>query len=163
MFSNLLIIFSIQLLLADGFNIKSLYKGNSLNSVLFYPGKFNNQLPSELYSSFLTYVNKNDINVFISQDKENNSKVITNELKDFKKCLVSHSFSANDAIEFFTECNSVDKLVLIDPLDDQFIKINMPSIEMPSVEVPGFDMPKFEIQKMWSNLESSIDIDKSIY
>ena len=160
MFSSLLIVFSFQLLLVDAFNIKSLHKGNSLNSVLFYPGKFNTQLPSELYSSFLTYVNKNDINVFISQDKENNSKVISNELKDFKKCIVSHSFSANDAIEFFSECDSIDKLILIDPLDDKFIKVNMPSIEMPSVEVPGFDMPKFEIQKMWDNIENSIDIDK---
>ena len=160
MLSKVFFIISIQLLSTYAFNIKSLYKGNTMNSVLFYPGKLNKQLPGELYSTFLSYVNKKDINVFISQDKENNCKVISNDLKDFKNCIVAHSFSANDAIELFSECEDIYKLVLIDPLDDQIIKINMPTIKMPTVEIPGFEMPKFEIQKMWDEFENSVDIDK---
>lgn len=160
MLSRVFFLISVQLLATYAFNIKSLYKGNTMNSVLFYPGKFNSQLPPELYSTFLSYVNKKDISVFISQDKENNCKVISNDLKDFKNCIVAHSFSANDAIELFSECEDINKLVLIDPLDDQVIKINMPTIKMPTVEIPGFEMPKFEIQKMWDEFENSVDIDK---
>lgn len=160
MLSKVLFLYTVQLLAAYAFNIKSLHKGNTMNSVLFYPGKFNTQLPPELYSTFLSYVNKKNINVFISQDKENNCKVISNDLKDFKNCIVAHSFSANDAIELFSECEDISKLVLIDPLDDKIIKINMPTIKMPTVEIPGFEMPKFEIQNMWNELENQVDIEK---
>ena len=152
------LLFINSLLFASSFNIKSALKSSSKSSVLFYPGKFNKVLPSELYSNFLNLINKNDINVYISQNEEENLNFINNKLTESNNCIVSHSFSANDALNLFSKSNDVDKIVLIDPLDDEFIKINMPAIKLPSIEMPGF--PKFDFQKMWSTFENTIDLDK---
>lgn len=153
MFNKLILsIFLSSFIFVNSFNLKSTYKSNSKNSILFFPGNLNKPLPSELYSTFLSLINKNEINVFISQDEDTNLNVLDSKLSDFNNCIVSHSFSANKALELFSKSNNINKIVLIDPLDDKLIKINMPSIKMP-------EFPNFDIQKIWNTFENTIDLN----
>lgn len=157
MFNKLILsIILSSFIFVNSFNLKSTYKSNSKNSVLFFPGNLNKPLPSELYSTFLSLINKNEINVFVSQDEDTNFNVLDSKLSDFNNCIVAHSFSANKALDLFSKSNNINKIVLIDPLDDELIKINMPSINMPSIKMPGFS--NFDIQKIWNTFENPIDL-----
>ena len=139
-----------NLVLTSGFQAKSFKSISSERSILFYPNIINKQLPSDLYSNFISNLQNKDINVLVSQDRLKNQKFINNNDNLSMKCIVSHSFSAKEAINFFND-NDIEKLVLLDPLDIE--KVNLPKFEIPK-------MPNF-INNIEENIfDNSISIQK---
>ncbi len=156
------IVYLLLLNLAMGYSFQMKTNKNNVfdKSVFFFPNIINKQLPSELYSNFISNIREKDINVLISQDETDNQNFFNTRSDNSNKCIVAHSFAARNAINFFEKNNEIDKMILIDPLD--FDKINFPTFEMPKMpKIPNF-IPKFEEKKSddtisIENLDSKIN------
>ncbi len=124
------------------------------NSVLFFPGKLNRMLPRELYNSFLNKLSENR-NIYVATPSfENNMKLVSNITTNENLCVVSHSTSANDAIEICQNSENIASLVLIDPIDYLFFKNDFDSQQ--------FNIFKFleQTQDLEENISSFIEADK---
>lgn len=131
MISKIAFLTLLNFFFASGFQSKNIKSSNSNRSILFYPNIINKQLPSDLYSNFISNIQNKDINVLVSQDRLKNQKYINKNNDSPSKCIVAHSFAAKEAINFFNENDNIDKLVLLDPLDID--KINLPKFELPKM------------------------------
>ena len=137
------------------YNPIKIYSSNVKKSVLFYPAKLNKFVPYELYNDFLSKLGK-DKNVYIAQDNHDDNELLVNGINTSSDvCIISHSSSANDAVEFCKK-SYINKLILIDPIDDNnfnsnnFLKNNykVKSLNLDDVEekIHNFlETDKFEI------------------
>mgnify|MGYP001177023825 CR=1 FL=1 len=124
------------------------------NSVLFFPGKLNRVLPRELYNSFLNKLSGNRNTYVATPSLENNMKLVSNITTNENLCVVSHSTSANDAIELCQNSENIASLVLIDPIDYLFFKNDF--------DFDQFNVFKFleQTQDLEENISSFIEADK---
>ena len=126
------------------------------NSVLFFPGKLNKVLPRELYNSFLNKLSENRNTYVATPSLENNMKLVSNITTNENLCVVSHSTSANDAIELCQNSENIATLVLIDPIDYIFFKNDF------DFDFEQFNVFKFleQTQDLEENISSFIEADK---
>lgn len=95
---------------------------NSPKSILFFPANFKNNLPSELYGSFISKIS-DKTNFYISKDsnEENNKLIdeIINKSEDI--CLVSHLSSANNVLDLCKQNSKIKDIVLINPMNNRML------------------------------------------
>jgi len=101
-------------------------------SVLFYTGKLKNALPSDIYNSFLNKLADNRKIYIASSNLEKNLALINKITKKEKVSVISHSTSADDAIDLIKhieteekEEDNIENIILIDPIDHYYFKDNM--------------------------------------
>lgn len=113
-------------------------------SLLFFPARLNKNIPKELYSSFLNNLN-NKYDVTIGSDSVDiNSNYVNNLNENGKKLYVlSHSSGASSLLNLYKNNSSIEKMILIDPIDLNSIQI--PSLELPKFELPDFEVPEFKL------------------
>jgi hypothetical protein len=98
------------------YNIVHNVKPINKKSILFFPAKLKQNMPNELYSNFLFKLGE-QYEIYIGKDNMEENKKLIQEIPDNENlCIVSHSSSANDAIEL-SEDVTIKKLVLIDPIE----------------------------------------------
>ena len=87
------------------------------NSIIFLPGIISDTLPiDKLYSDFLNIISEKNINVHIPN--ENNIEALLDYNNDVTNItLVAHSNAALNAIEISNYSNSINNLVLLDPIN----------------------------------------------
>jgi|TARA_B110000285_G_scaffold34102_2_gene36135 hypothetical protein len=125
----------------DSYNLPGIA---SKPSLLFFPAKLNQNVPKELYSSFLNNLN-NKYDVTIGSDRVDiNSNYINTLNKNGEKVYVlSHSSGATSLIDLYKNNSSIEYMILIDPIDLNTIQI--PSLELPKFELPEFEIPEFKM------------------
>lgn len=120
------------------------------NTIIFFPGKLNRAIPEEMYGDFLSKLRK-QTKVCVAKDTyEDNYALLETLSKNEKICIVSHSASANDALNFCKRVSSddciVDNIVLIDPIDYLFFKND-------------YNLDNFDLMNM---LESAQEFEENI-
>merc|ERR1712072_1412641 len=114
------------------------------SSLLFYTGKLNNGLPSDIYNTFLNKFAETN-KIYIASSSADKNLALVNKITETDKLsIISHSTSANDAIELMKQIeythdkteekteektqentgDNIEKLVLIDPIDHYYFKDN---------------------------------------
>jgi hypothetical protein len=156
-----------RILLSLLFTISSTNSYNLPGSVnkpalLFFPARLKSNIPKELYSSFLNNLN-DSYDVTIGSDSvDTNSNYVNKLNKNGQKVYVlSHSSGASSLINLYKNNSSIEKMILIDPIDLNTIQI--PSLELPKFELPDFELPDFELPelKMFNfDLDLDLDIDE---
>ena len=160
MLKNTIYLLIFNFMFGNGFQMKT-YKNNIFDrSVLFYPNIINKQLPSDLYSNFISNIQEKEINVLISQDDISNQKYLRTKKNITNECIVAHSFASKNAIDFFEKNNEIDKMILIDPLD--YNQIKLPKFKMPEIPkmpsfIPNFSEIKSDKSVTIENLDSKIN------
>ena len=149
-----------RILLSLLFTSSSIYSYNLPGTVnkpvlLFFPARLNKNIPKELYSSFLNNL-KDNYDVTIGSDSvDTNSNYVDKLNKNGQKVYVlSHSSGASSLINLYKNNSSIEKMILIDPIDLNTIQI--PSLEIPKFELPDFEIPEF---KMF-DFDIDLDIDE---
>ncbi len=124
-------------------------------ALLFFPARLNKNIPKELYSSFLNNLNDNYDVTIGSDSVDTNSNYVNKLNKNGQKVYVlSHSSGASSLINLYKNNSSIEKMILIDPIDLNTIQI--PSLELPKFELPDFEIPEF---KMF-DFDIDLDIDE---
>ena len=100
--------------------------------VLFYTGKLNNGLPSDIYNTFLNKL-ADTKKIYIASSSADKNLALVNKITNTDKLsIISHSTSANDAIELMKQIentqenagDNIENLILIDPIDHYYFKDN---------------------------------------
>lgn len=85
------------------------------NPVIFYTAAFN-KIPNDVYSDLIDKFCEDDLKIVVPSDVNNNKFI--NKFDD-KVTIIGHSSGCVNAIEA-SENKNVDKLILIDPIDNRF-------------------------------------------
>ena len=119
------------------------------NTIIFFPGKLNRAIPEEMYGDFLSKL-REQTKVCVAKDSYDDNYALLNTLSENEKiCIVSHSTSANDALNLCKRLSDdciVDNIVLIDPIDYLFFKND-------------YNLDKFDLMNM---LESAQEFEENI-
>ena len=120
----------------DIVNVDTIIKIPQESSVLFYTGKLNNGLPSNIYNTFLNKLSETQKIYIASSSAEKNLALVNKITETEKLSIVSHSTSGSDAIELMKQIENtedteqenlsdkIENLVLIDPIDHYYFKDN---------------------------------------
>ena len=113
-------------------------------ALLFFPARLNKNVPKELYSSFLNNLNdKYDVTIG-SDSVDTNSNYVNKLTEEGKKIyILSHSSGASSLIRLYENNSSIEKMILIDPIDLNVIQV--PLLELPKFELPDFEIPEFKM------------------
>lgn len=109
---------------------------NSKRSVVFFPAKTINQVPSDLYNNFLHSIANNDIRVYIPNYDDVSSLLETLDLP--QTTIVAHSTSSIKALSLCQENENIKNLVLIDPIDVQQLE-NKKISDNNIIKLPNID------------------------
>ena len=114
------IVFTYLLTNINAFNPLSKQKINTFNkkgdkSIIFYTAAFN-KIPNDVYSDLIDKFVDDDLKVVVPSEVKSNKFI--NKFDD-KVTIIGHSSGCINAIEA-SENKNVDKLILIDPIDNRF-------------------------------------------
>ena len=103
----------------------SMIKPMQKQHVLFFPARFQQPVPREMYGNFISKLSNNYEVHIASSNPENNSKLLEKLTQktdyDNEVALISHSSGVADLWNTYSSLTSedVDKIILIEPLDLQ--------------------------------------------
>ncbi len=140
------------------------------SSVLFYPGKLNKMLPSNIYNTFLSKLAETKKIYIASSSTEKNLAIVNKITEGEKLSIVSHSTSASDAIELMKQIENtedttedsqqenlsdkIENFVLIDPIDHYYFRDNF--------NLDQYNVFKYldSMEEMEDKISSFIEADK---